>query len=133
MPRSSAIALAFASKNQLHTVKFKLTIIPISFFLHRNLLILYSLRKLAYFHVTFQRVRSQIEPDYTIIGHKQLTMLNQKDTQIIEQAFGLPVSHIKPRVFFEKIWLEIVQKFEDSVISNFNALKKELKSFLKAS
>ncbi|NCB37563.1 MAG: hypothetical protein EOM80_02230 [Erysipelotrichia bacterium] len=79
------------------------------------------------------RLYKQIEPDYTIIGHKQLTMLNQKDSQIIEQAFGLPVSHIKPRVFFEKIWLEIVQKFEDSVISNFNALKKELKSFLKAS
>ncbi len=79
------------------------------------------------------KLYKQIEPDYKIIGHKQLTLLNQKDSQIIEQAFGSPMSHIKPRIFFEKTWLEIVQKFEDSVIGNFNDFKKEFKSFLKAS
>lgn len=77
------------------------------------------------------KLYKQIEPDYRIVGHKKLTLLNPKDNQIIEQAFGLPISHIKPRIFFETTWLEIIQKFEDSVIGSYNEFKKELKPFLK--
>lgn len=75
-------------------------------------------------HADCSRLYQQLEADYRLIGYKHLTALNKKDILIIERALGQPLSNIKPRSFYEKLWLEMVQSYEDRVIEYETASRK---------